>query len=440
MGSEITLQKADKRESFRVEGLGGEKTLKGEIAISGGKNSVLPAIAAAFVFDGPLPLLNVPDIEDVSRMVELYEKLGGIVTTEKNALTLDSRKIADGVLDKDIAKRLRASVICTGPLLARFGEVSFPHPGGCTIGPRPIDMFLSAYEKMGATVEEGDGMFVIRAPKGGALRGTEIFFPVVSVTATETLMLTALLAEGTTVLRNAAMEPEIEDLAQFLVSCGANIIGAGTPTITIQGGVLLHAASPYTIIPDRIELGSFLVLGALAANDLTLTNCRPDHAEMHISILKEVGVPISIGKDFVRVSGNGTIPNTSFRSFNIKTHEYPGFPTDVQAPTTVFLTQSNGEGLVFETIFENRLNYMQDLVRMGADIRVWDAHRATVKGPSALKGKELESPDIRAGLAFVIAAIIAKGESIIHNAYYIDRGYAAIEHRLQNIGVAIDRI
>jgi UDP-N-acetylglucosamine 1-carboxyvinyltransferase len=427
------------RESFQIKGLGGEKTLSGSITIGGAKNSVLPALAAALVFDDELKLSNVPDIEDVKRMEEILIKLGASITREEDRVVVSTREMHETILDAEAAKRMRASVILTGPILARFGKTSFPHPGGCVIGPRPIDFFLSAYEKMGATVKESDQYYEISA-KDGKLHGADIFFTTPSVTATEAVMLAAVLAEGTTTIANAAMEPEISDLAQFLARRGAKISGIGTPNMTIIGTGLLHAdGEEYRIIPDRIELGSFLILGALAADQLSIEKCNPAHAESVIATLKESGVPITVENDTVLIRGNGKIPNRDFKSFNIKTHEYPGFPTDILAPITVFLTQVTGEGVVFETIYENRLNYAQDLIHMGADIKVWDAHHAMVKGPTPLKGREVDGPDIRAGLAFLIAGIIAKGDSTINNAYFIDRGYANIEKRLQAIGVSIER-
>ncbi len=427
------------KESFHIMGLAGEKTLSGTIEIGGAKNSVLPAIAASLIFEDTLTLTNVPSIEDVIRMEEILEKLGAITKRAEGTVEINTSTVSDTTIAEESAKRMRASIVLTGPLLARFGKVSFPHPGGDLIGKRPIDFFTSAYEQMGASVHEVNQQYVIEA-KGGKLRGADIFFMVPSVTATESLMLAAVLAEGVTTLRNAAMEPEISDLGEFLNTCGAKITGLGTPTITIVGDNLLRAeGKSYAIIPDRIELGSFLVLGALAADELMITNCNPSHAEITIAMLRGAGVPIEVGKNFVKISGNGKIPNSQFKSFNIKTHEYPGFPTDVQAPTLVFLTQSTGEGLVFETIYESRLNYVEQLIHMGADIHQWDAHRVTVKGPTILEGREVDGPDIRAGLAFLLAAIVAKGSSTINNAYHIDRGYADIENRLQKIGVKIER-
>jgi len=281
-------------------------------------------------------------------------------------------------------------------------------------------------------------MYVIRAPKNG-LRGATIFLKTPSVTATETLMMAGVLAKGTTVIQNAALEPEIKDVADFLVQCGANIKGAGTTTIAIKGGKLLSArGKTYTTMPDRIEAGSFIILGALGARTLRIENCNPDHLTSLIDTLRTAGVTLKIGNKSVTVSSPERRPQ--FNMVSIKTHEYPGFPTDLQAPMMVLLTQSQGEVIVFETIFEGRLNYTESLVSMGADITPMDPHRVLVKGPTPLRGKKLESPDLRAGLAFIIAATIAKGNSTIHSVYNIDRGYEHIEERLKAIGVDIKRV
>lgn len=433
-------------DSFRIKGLGGKKTLSGTIKINGAKNAILQAFAATALFKDSSTLSNVPNIEDTSRMCELLTELGYIINKkDERTYTLEIPENIITELPYELSRRLRASIVLTGPLLAREGEVTFPHPGGCVIGNRPIDIFLDGFLAMGATLEESEKSYTLRAPKGkdgkARLKGAEIFMRVQSVTATQTFMMAAVLAEGTTVLKNAALEPETESLATYLNKCGANIKGVGTSTITIEGGELLSGKGKvYKAPSDRIETGSFLVLGALAADNLVLEDCMPEHLEAVIEMLRRAGVNLEVGETTIKISNNGKVKNKSFKSFDIKTHEYPGFPTDLQAPAVVFLTQSSGEALVFETIFEGRLNYTEGLIRMGADIKLWDTHRVTVKGPSPLKGRELEGPDIRAGLAYVIAGIIAKGESVIHNAYYIDRGYENIEGRLRDIGVEIERI
>lgn len=424
---------------FRIQGLDGRKTLEGTIPVGGAKNAVLKIMAGSLLFADELVLKNVPDIEDVERIADLLSDTGVSVTkTSKNSYAMKVTDVVKTTLSPEIAKRIRSSVVLTGPLLARMGKVVFPHPGGCVIGARPIDFFLESFKKMGATIKELEREYVIEA-KGGKLKGATLFLPTPSVTGTETLMMAAVLAEGMTVVKNAALEPEIEYLAQYLNACGAKIAGAGTPTITIKGGGLLRSkGKAYVTMPDRIEAGSFLVLAALAGKDVTVSKCNPEHLEAVTDALTRSGVHIEVGKNFLRVR-NDPKKETSFRAMNIKTHEYPGFPTDLQAPMSIFLTQAEGESMVHETIFEGRLGYAESLKRMGADITPMDPHRMLVRGKTELRGKDLESPDLRAGLAFVLAAIIAKGESKVHNIYNIDRGYEAVEERLKAVGVDIKR-
>ena len=428
------------KQKFVVEGFAGKKKLNGEIKINGAKNAALPLLAASVLLNKPAEFSNVPKIEDVEKMLELLRNLGAEFNwTGERSLKIAGGKIFGNALEHDNAKRMRASILLTGPLLARFGKVSFPHPGGCVIGERPIDLFIEGFKKMGASVSEKDGLYEISAPKG--LVGTEFFFRVSSVTGTETLMMAAIGAKGKTILKNAALEPEVVCLAEFLNSRGARISGAGSSEIIIEGGCeLKENGKIFPIIPDRIEAGSFLILGALAADNLKITNCQPAHLDSLIEALRFSGVAVEVGNDWLAVKNNGKITNEMRRAVNIKTREYPGFPTDLQAPMAVFLTQVTGESFIHETIFEGRLNYTADLEKMGADIKMWDSHRALVKGPTLLKGKELDGPDIRAGLAYILAAIIAEGESVINNAYFIDRGYERIEERLQKIGVKIKRV
>lgn len=430
-------------QTFRIKGLGGKKILSGELSPHGAKNAVLKVLAATALFSESIEISNIPDIEDVNSMILLLEKSGFFIKRlgARRLVCQPPRKTAARI-NTDIAKKLRASIVLTGPFLSRYGKISFPHPGGCVIGERPIDLFLSAFQKMGARVSRNKDYYTINAPKNG-LRGANIFFENISVTATETLMLAAILARGETILSNCAMEPEIKYLAEFLNSCGARITGAGTPTICVIGGELLRNTKNivYKTPPDRIETGSFLILGALCARDVTIKNCIPEHAASTIAILERMGVSLNIGKNYIKItndfSGKG---KKHFLATGVKTHEYPGFPTDLQALMTVFLTQASGEALVFETIFEGRLNYIELLNRMGARITSMDQHRILVKGPTPLRGRKLESPDLRAGLAYVIAALVAKGTSFIHNANYIDRGYEKIDERLREIGADIERV
>ena len=427
-------------EHFIINGLAGKKTLEGEIAIVGAKNAALKAIAASVLFNTPLRLTNVPHIEDVSRILDMLTQMGGSAILAEHQVKIDASCLTTTMLTPEIAMRIRASVVLTGPILARYGRVQFPHPGGDVIGERPIDLFIEGYLKMGAKVTRKGIMYDIKAPKGG-LRGAEIFFRNISVTGTESFIMAAILAKGTTVIRNAAMEPEIIWLADILNKSGAHISGAGTPIITVRGSKLLsQTKGAFRVIPDRIEAGSFIILGALAAKKLTVRGIIPEHLESLIELLEYTGTKLVRGKDYITISQSKTKTPKLLRPVSMRTHEYPGFPTDLQSPMMIYLTQIAGESFVFETIFEGRLNYTESLNRMGANITMMDPHRVLVKGASQLKGSVLESPDIRAGLAFVIAGAIASGTSEIHNVYHIDRGYEDIEKRLCGIGLDIVRI
>lgn len=428
-----------KDDKFIIAGLAGAKTLSGNVNIGGAKNEVLKVLAASVLFKDGFTLSNVPEIEDVHRMIEVLERLGVVIDhPQVNHYSFNIEGLNGFTIPSDIAKKLRASIVATGPILARFGQVIFPYPGGCVIGKRPIDLFLNGFKKMGAEIfEDGENFKVVAA--NGKLQGAEIFFKNQSVTATETFLMAGVLAEGKTILKNCALEPEVVSLGEWLNECGAKIIGLGTPVIEIEGGELLFGNSKnHETLPDRIEAGSFLILGALAAKDLTINNCYPQHLDSLISLLKESGVKIEQGEDYLRVINSNSENN--FEAVDVKTHEYPGFPTDLQAPFSIFLTQTKGQSYLFETIFEGRLNYFDALYRMGAKVKVLDSHRAIIDGPTALVGREIESPDLRAGLAYVLAAIIASGESVVHNVEYIDRGYEEIEKKLTNLGLDIKRV
>lgn len=426
------------KDSFVIKGLAGKKTLKGEIAIKGAKNAILKVLAASILFKDEVTVTNVPDIEDVHRSFEVLTELGAIITKIKaDTFKINTSGISRTDISVDISKRMRSSIVFTGPLLARFGQVSFPYPGGCVIGKRPIDIFLTCFAEMGATTSLVGEIYHLKT-LGQKLKATEMFFRVQSVTATETMIMAAVLAKGKTVLKNCALEPEIASLANYLNACGAKITGLGTPTLTILGGQLLSGKNKiYHTIPDRIEAGSFVILGALCGKNIKINHCVPEHLESLIQKLQESGVDIQVGKDWVRVTDAG---HKKILPFDIKTHEYPGFATDVQAPMAVLLTQANGESFIFETIWENRLNYLETLSFMGAKIKILDSHQAIIYGQTPLRGREMESPDLRAGLAYLLAAIVAEGQSIVHNAYYIDRGYENIEGRLAKLGVDIKRV
>lgn len=401
---------------FIVEGLAGRKGLAGTIRVAGAKNAILKMQAATVLFEDEVVLQNVPHIEDVTAMQEL----------------LDGIQSGDTTLRPDVARRIRASIGLTGPVLARYGRVSFPHPGGDVIGPRPINLFLDGFEKMGAKVTLDGDRYTIE----GKLKGAEIIFDPISVMATETLMMAAVLADGTTVLKNAAKEPEIVDLAKYLNECGAQITGVGTDTITIVGGGLLKAGGvPYITPPDRIETGTFVLLAALAGERVRVEGCVPEQVKALTDLLAEAGVKMAIGADYIEVVGCAAP-----RACDVTTAEYPGFATDLQSPLMVYLTQAHGTSHVYEAVFKNRLAYTADLCRMGANIMLVDPQHATIVGPTPLHASELKSPDIRAGLAFLMAAAIATGTSTIEHVYHIDRGYERIEERLQKLGLNITRV
>ncbi|MBI3573512.1 UDP-N-acetylglucosamine 1-carboxyvinyltransferase [Candidatus Kaiserbacteria bacterium] len=418
--------------TFTIEGLGGKKRLKGAIPVYGAKNHGLKMMAAALLIPGESRFTNVPDISDVASMARILEGMGAFVSRERDALSVNAKDLSGTVLNQELAKSMRASIVLIGPILARLGSVTFPHPGGDVIGERPIDIFISGFQKLGAAATESGGTYTLSAPNG--LSGGEFFFRIVSVTATESLMMAATLAKGPVTLKNCAMEPEIVALGEFLKSCGAKIDGTGTPTIHIQPSVLNAATSPAAIIPDRIEAATFLALGALAAEELTITGIEPAHMDAVLDMLGAMGVPLSVSKNVITVRSPENI-----HPVKLRTHEYPGFPTDAQAPMTVVLTQAEGESVIYETIFDGRLNYTSELVRMGADIQIMTPHRAVIKGKTPLKGADISTPDIRAGLAFILAAAAADGTSHVGNAHLIDRGYAEIEKRLAGIGLAISR-
>ena len=440
-------------DSLIIKGLAGKKTLRGEVHIKGAKNAILKAMAASILFEEAVELENISHTADVEQMSDLLADLGAKIEKGKGTLSINAPKLSSTNLDADISQSMRSSIVATGPILARYGKVSFPSPGGCVIGERPVDLFINNYKKMGAEVVEKDGMFNITAPKDG-LKGADIFFRVQTVTGTETLMMMAVLAKGTTTLRNCAMEPEIESVAEWLNECGAKIEGAGTTTITIHGSKLLKAKKPYVAIPDRIEAASFLFLGALCADDLLVSKCEPKHLESVTNFLSSSGVLLEIKKDLIHVKGNTNASigkknsslkiNSSYKSANIRTHEYPGFPTDLQPIAAVYLSQASGESIIFETIFEGRFKYVEELNKLGANIKVMNSREVLVQGPTLYKalqaGEELMAHDIRAGFAIVLAALCAEGNSVVKNVHLIDRGYESLEKTLTLLGADVRRV
>lgn len=407
------------------------KKLEGEIAVAGAKNLALKIFPAAILSAKPCKIRNVPEIEDIQRLIELMEDLGAKITREqKGEYLVSTADINKTKLRPDLVHWLRSSIMLAGPMLARFGEVTLSHPGGCVIGQRPIDLFLEGFQKLGAEMIDNGADYTLRAKK---LKGAKIVLPKISVTVTENLMMAATLAEGTTQIRNAAMEPEIIALADYLNKQGAKITGAGTPIINIKG-VKELSAGEITIIPDRIETGTFTILGLITNSKIKINNCNPEHIENLLYSLEKAGAKLEIGADYIT-----TLPS-QLNSVNIVTHEYPGFPTDLQAPFTALMTQANGLSLIHETIFDGRLFYTDLLKQMGANIIMCDPHRVVVMGPTALYGRKVVSPDLRAGITLILATLIAEGTTTIENIYQINRGYENIVPRLQNLGADINQI
>lgn len=419
-------------QKFKIQG---GRELKGEIRVNGAKNSALKILASVVLTDQEITIKNFPFIEDTQRMLELLEKLGAKIDKNKKEkqIKIDPSGIKDGKLKGKLVKKLRASILLVGPLLARFGEVDMTYPGGCVIGKRPIDIFLDGFEKLGAKIDWNDEGFKVFSNKS-KLTGATIFFPKITVTGTEALMMTAVLAEGKTVLKNCAMEPEIKSLADYLNKNGAKISGAGTPTMIIEG-VDKISAGTFEVIPDRIETGTFVMMGLACKSEITITNCVPDHLGAILPVLKKAGANLEIGEDFIKVKKGKPL-----KAVSISTHEYPGFATDLQPPYTLLMTQAEGISLVHETIFEGRLFFTDQLNTMGSAIVMCDPHRVVISGPTGLYGKTLTSPDLRAGITMVLAGMIAFGETTIENIYQIDRGYENIDERLNLLGASIERV
>lgn len=410
----------------------GGKKLSGEITVGGAKNNAQIMIPVSLLSEESMTITNLPLIDGVEKSFELLTDLGADITRHDHGVTINTKDVSKIELDSKIADKFRTSVMFVGPILARFKQVKFPHPGGCVIGAagRPIDLFLEGFSALGAKVEIQDKYYHISAEK---LIGANYFFSTVSVTGTQSMIMTACLAEGETILQNCAMEPEIKALADYLNNQGAKIEGAGTPTIKITGVKKLSAGN-CEIIPDRIEAGSFALMAAATKSTLKITNCNPEHILNLLTIFKKIGVDYEIGDNWLLVKESNNI-----KPYSLKTHEYPGFPTDLQSPYVVLMTQAQGSCLIQETIYDRRLIWTDMLSQMGANIITCDPHRVVINGPTNLYGKKLISPDIRAGIALVIAALIAQGSTEIDNIYQIDRGYEKLDERLRLIGANIER-
>jgi UDP-N-acetylglucosamine 1-carboxyvinyltransferase len=420
-------------DKFRITG---GRALKGRVTISGAKNSALPCMAAAILTGETVTLHNVPYVRDCLTQRRLLEDLGSTVLVPD----LRTHKIAAANIELfeapyDLVKTMRASVLALGPLLARFGKAKVSLPGGCAIGTRPIDLHLEALKQLGAQVGLEAGYVVARAPNGGRLKGSDVRFPKVTVTGTENLLMAATLARGTTTLHNAAREPEITDLAELLNRMGARVRGAGEEKITIEGVESLGGAE-HTIIPDRIETGTFLAAAAITGGELEVKDCQPEHLAAVIAQLRAAGVEIeevNTSTLQVRRAGGG------LKAADVVTDPYPGFPTDMQAQYMALMTQAAGRARVTETIFENRYMHASEMQRMGASISI-EGSTAVVEGPRRLMGARVQASDLRASACLVLAGLAAGGETIIDRVYHIDRGYEKIEAKLRAVGAAIERV
>ncbi len=407
----------------------GGKPLHGTVQISGAKNAALPIMAATILSQGEHHLSRVPHLRDVTTMGRLLADLGAGFHLEKNRVILDCNKIKDFEAPYDLVNTMRASVLVLGPLVARLGKAKVSLPGGCAIGARPINLHLMGLEKMGATITLESGYVLAKAKK---LRGASIYFDTPTVTGTENIMMAAALAEGKTLIENAAKEPEVVDLADALISMGARIKGAGESIIEITGVSRLKPLK-HAIIPDRIETGTFMTIAGITGGDITIKGCRPDHLDSLINKLQDTGITFRITSNGLRVMG----PEKP-GAVNTKTMPYPGFPTDMQAQFMALMCIANGTSVISESIFENRFMHVAELRRMGADITI-EGGTATVRGVEKIKGAPLMATDLRASASLIVAALAAEGETTINRIYHLDRGYEKIEEKLQKIGADIRR-
>ncbi|MGI4840685.1 MAG: UDP-N-acetylglucosamine 1-carboxyvinyltransferase [Janthinobacterium lividum] len=408
--------------------------LDGEIRISGAKNSALPILAATLLADAPVTVANLPHLHDITTMIELFGRMGiEPIIDEKMAVEIDPRTIKTLIAPYELVKTMRASILVLGPMVARFGEAEVALPGGCAIGSRPVDLHIRGLEAMGAVIEVEAGYIKAKAPEGG-LRGANFFFDTVSVTGTENIMMAASLANGRTVLQNAAREPEVVDLANFINAMGGNVQGAGTDTITIEGVKRLGSAH-YKVMPDRIETGTYLVAAAATGGRVKLKDTDPTILEAVLDKLREAGAEITTGNDWIELNMHGKRP----KAVNLRTAPYPAFPTDMQAQFVSLNAIAEGTGAVIETVFENRFMHVYEMVRMGAHILV-EGNTAVVTGTLKLKGAPVMATDLRASASLVIAALVAEGDTLIDRIYHIDRGYECIEEKLQMLGAKIRRV
>ena len=421
-------------EIFRVEG---GRPLEGTVAISGAKNAALKLLAAATLTGERCRLTNVPEIEDVRVMTQTLTELGVVVDhPEPNVYEVAAGDVDWLFVPLEAAAKMRASFMLLGPLLSRFGRVIISNPGGDRIGRRPVNLHVDAMRALGAQIEYRNGYYFATAP--GRLRGTEVTFPFVSVMGTENAMLAATLAEGRTVIRPAAQEPEVDDLIAFLCKMGAQVERTAPDTIVIEGRTRLRGAEHH-VIPDRIEAGTFVVAGAVTGGRISLTGAPCEHLGAFVEAVGRAGVGISCGTDTIEVDGSDLF-GAGFRALDLETAPYPGLATDLQPPTSVLLTQATGTSRVHEAIFEDRLEWMSELRRMGADIDIIDGHHATIRGRSHLRGAEVEIGDLRAGASLILAALAATGTTTIHGAHHVHRGYENIGGKFLGLGARISRL
>ena len=409
----------------------GGQRLTGTVQTSGSKNAALPALAACLLTADPVTLEGIPNVRDINTMERLLAHTGASVKREGNHVTVAATTLDKPEAPYDVVKTMRASSLVLGPLVARAGVARVSMPGGCAIGARPINLHVTALESLGATTHQDHGYIEARAPKG--LVGKLVTFDKITVTGTEDLLMAATLANGETIIENAAREPEVEDVANLLIKMGARITGVGTSTLRIQGVERLHGAH-HRIIPDRIEAGTFMIAAAITRGEVRIAGCQPAHLAALIAKLRHAGVTVEEeNADTLLVRGG-----ESLRSTDITTEEYPGFPTDLQAQFMALMTQATGISFVKENIFENRFMHAPELARMGANIRI-EGRQAIVAGPTQLSGAQVMATDLRASASLVLAALMATGETIIDRVYHIDRGYERIEQKLQGIGAGITR-
>jgi len=405
--------------------------LAGEIAVSGAKNATLPILTATLLTTEPLTVSNVPHLHDVTTMLNLLAQMGVAVSMdEKLGVELTAARIEDPVAPYELVKTMRASVLVLGPLTARCGEARVSLPGGCAIGLRPVDQHLKGLQAMGAEVAIEHGYISVRAKR---LRGARICMDLVTVTGTENIMMAATLADGTTVIENAAREPEVVDLAHCLNAMGARVQGAGSDVITIEGVDRLHGAR-YRVMPDRIETGTFLVAAAATGGSIRLTGARPDVLDAVLEKLRETGAHVTTGPDWIALETNGALS-----AVNVCTAPYPAFPTDMQAQFMVLDSIARGTAIVTETVFENRFMHVQELKRLGADIEV-EGNTAVVKGVAHLDGATVMATDLRASASLVLAGLVARGATTVERVYHLDRGYERIEEKLSRLGARIRRV